>query len=130
MSETNDLTQFIIKFFYDFSPRIFCFRQSGLPVPMVKQGAFVGYRPPATTGIPDLQAFIPRGVLPIFPYGGGCIFFEIKTGKDRLRDSQKGFIANAAACQVKVLIIKSEDDFLKQWEQLRLESPKELIPKG
>ncbi len=115
---TNELTQRILKFFYDYSPRVFAFRQSGLPVPMVRDGSLIGYRPPATVGIPDLQLLIPRGVLPIYPNGGGCVFLEIKTGKDRIRDSQRGFIANCAACGVSTLIIHDWEDFLKQWTDL------------
>lgn len=114
-SPANQLTSDIINFFYAQSPRIYAFRQSGLPVPMVNEGVFVGFRPPATTGIPDIQACIPAGVCALYPRGGGSLFVEVKIGKDRIRDSQETFIANVAACGVDTLIVKSMEDFLKQY---------------
>lgn len=112
MSVTNDLTNDIIRAF--FSIGVYAIRQNVLPIPISVSGQVVGYRPPPVTGIPDIQSFVPGGLSTQWPYGGGCLFVEIKTGKDRLRESQKIFHGNARHCGCVVLVVKTYDDFINQ----------------
>jgi hypothetical protein len=115
MSSTNDLTTKIIAYF--FSLRIFAYRQNVLPIPISRQGQIIGYRPPATTGLPDIQAIIPRGFSSRWPCGSGYVGIEVKNSvtKDSLRESQRSFHANArAGGDAVILVVRSYDDFLSQ----------------
>lgn len=116
-SPANELTQRIIKFFYEYNPRIFAFRQNTLPIPITRGGQVVGFRPPPTTGIPDIQAIIPRGVSAHWPSGSGALFVEVKIPPDKIRDSQRAFHANArAGGDAIIIVVKDFEDFIKQFE--------------
>lgn len=102
-SPTNQLTSDIIA--YLFKQHIFAFRCN-------TQGTYdqtTGkYRPARTTGIPDIIA-IPNGRF---------LGIEVKTGKDRLRDAQIGFHQNVSQSKGLILVVKTMDDFVKQYNQL------------
>ena len=103
MSQTNDTTNSILKFLFE--KRIFAWRQNtaGIPLP---QG---GFRPSGKTGLPDIFAIVPPE--------GKFLGIEVKTTKDRLRPAQEGFIANAAKMGATVLVVKSYEDFLSQFDK-------------
>lgn len=105
MSATNETTNRILSFL--FSQGIFAWRNNttGIPLP----GG--GFRPAAKTGVPDVLCISPR----TGPFLAGV---EIKTGKDRLRPEQEGFISSAKHVGAVVLVVKNFDDFLAQYNEL------------
>ena len=115
MSTTNELTQQIITTLYSLG--IFSYRQNVMAIPMVRDKQLVGFRPPPTAGIPDLQVVVPRGKSTRFPTGSGYIGIEIKNSatKDKIRPSQISFQANArAGGDAVIIIVTSFEDFINQ----------------
>ena len=115
MGSTNVLTSTIIQAL--FSIGIFAYRQNVLPIPVVVQGSLVGYRPPPTAGLPDIQIIVPRGRSSLWPSGSGYLGCEVKNRltHDRLRPSQQSFHANArAGGDARILVVSSYQNFLEQ----------------
>ncbi len=116
MSTTNDLTTKIIGALFS-AARIFSYRQNVLGVPISVSGQVVGYRPPPTTGIPDIQVVVPRGKSSLWPNGSGFLGIEVKNSltKDKIRPSQTAFHANArAGGDAQILTVHNYPDFLAQ----------------
>lgn len=110
-SKTNELTQRIIEHLYSLG--VFAWRQNTLPVPMVREGVFSGFRPAGKSGVPDICAILPPG--------GRYVGIEIKTGKDRLRPEQIGFHSSVGKVGAVVLVVKDYEDFLEQFSHLATE---------
>lgn len=110
-SKTNELTTRIIEHLYTLG--IFAWRQNTLPVPMVREGVFSGFRPASKSGVPDICAILPPG--------GRYVGIEIKTGKDRLRPEQIGFHQSVGKVGAVVLVVKDFEDFLEQFSHLATE---------
>lgn len=107
MSKTNETTNAILKFFFDSG--IYSFRLNTMGVPL---SGGRGFRPAPKTGLPDILA--------VFPPTGKFLGVEVKTGKDRLSDSQIGTHINVRRMGGVVLVVKDLDDFLRQWKELGL----------
>lgn len=103
-SATNQTTRNILN--YLFSKGIFAWREdtTGLFDPRIGR-----FRPAAKTGKPDIMAILP---------GGKFLGIEVKTGVDKLRPEQVGFIANTEKMGAKVLVVKDFDDFLDKIKEL------------
>jgi Holliday junction resolvase len=101
MSETNETTRSILKHLYE--QGIFAWRTNvtGIPLP----GG--GFRPAAKKGLPDLMAILP---------GGKFLGIEVKTGRDKLRPEQIGFIANTQRMGAEVIVVKDFKEFLDKYE--------------
>lgn len=111
-SETNELTQRIITGL--FSIGVFAYRQNTLAVPVQRDGAVVGFRPPPVVGLPDIDAVVPAGLTSRWPRGGGSLGLEVKTGADKIRASQTSFHQNASHCGKVILVVHDWPDFLQQ----------------
>lgn len=101
---TLDTTRKILQFL--FNEGVFAWRHNVLPVPLVGGG----FRPGGKSGVPD--------IIGISPAGGRFISVEVKTGRDRLRPEQDGFIRQARALGALMFIVSDFDDFLMQWKIL------------
>ena len=115
-SYTNDLTQRIINGLFS-SCGIFAYRQNVVAVPVVRDNQVVGFRPPPTAGIPDIQVIVPRQVSSMFPAGSGYLGVEVKSSlsRDRLRPSQLAFHRNArSGGDALIIIVKDYTDFILQ----------------
>jgi len=107
---TNETTAQILKFL-TFDIRAFVWRNNVLPVPLPGGG----YRPGSKLGVPDIIGILPEwGEMA----GGTFIGIEVKTGKDKVRPEQEGFHSTARKLGAIILIVKTYEDFLQQWEQL------------
>jgi hypothetical protein len=100
MSITNDLTREIIEYIYTQGGYAFRVNDTG-----VYDKAIGRYRASAKKGICDILAV----------YNSRFIGIEIKTGRDRLRDEQIGFIKNIEHCGGKVFVIGNMNEFIEQW---------------
>lgn len=117
MSQTNDTTRDILS--HLFTARVFAWRQNVLPIPIYRAGQAVGFRSGSKQGLPDICGIIPAGLL----RSGGQLygvplFIEVKTGRDRLRPEQLGFIETARKMGGVVLVVKDFNDFKRQWDEL------------
>ena len=110
-SKTNELTIRIIEHLYTLG--IFAWRQNTLPVPMVREGVFSGFRPASKSGVPDICAILPPR--------GRYVGIEIKTGKDRLRPEQIGFHESVGKVGARVLVVKDWEDFLEKFNNISTE---------
>lgn len=54
-----------------------------------------------------------------FCHRGCFVGVEVKTGKDKLRPEQEGFIKQATTLGAIILIVKNYDDFIEQWTKLK-----------
>lgn len=101
MSQTNDTTRAILKFLFD--KKIFAWRENttGIPLP---DGTF---RPAAKTGKPDIMIILPPA--------GRFLAVEVKTGRDRLRPEQEGFLHNVRLMGGLAMVVKDFPDFLQQF---------------
>lgn len=106
MSQTNDTTRDILNFL--FLQRVFAWRENVLPVPVARAGSVIGFRPGSKTGKPDIMGILPPN--------GRSLCCEVKTGKDKLRPEQIGFLENARAMGALVMVVKDFKDFLEQWK--------------
>lgn len=107
-SQTNKTTTQILD---DLLARgVLAWRHNTLPIPMVREGVFVGYRPSAKIGLPDILGIIP-------PHG---IFLgiEIKTGRDKLRPEQIAFHDQARRLGAIILVISTFEDYQQQIEKI------------
>lgn len=104
MSQTNETTRAILNFLFE--KRIFAWRQNtgGIPDP---RGFF---RPAAKTGVADILAIVPPN--------GQFLAIEIKTGRDRLRPEQEGFLQNVRTMGGLALVVKDYDQFLDSFQKL------------
>lgn len=112
MTLTNETTRRILKFFFLYG--VFAYRNSvggGAASYTTKTGdihnRFVQF---GKSGSPDIIAILPKS--------GRFLGVEVKTGRDRLRPEQIGFISNARRMGAEVLVVKDFNDFLSQWNQL------------
>jgi hypothetical protein len=105
-SPTNQTTNDILNFL--FQHRIFAWRQNSGGIPMVHDGAIVGFRPSGKTGQPDIVGI----------FNGRYLGIEVKTGKDRLSEGQVSFHLQARKSGALILVVKDFPDFLSQWEKL------------
>lgn len=103
---TNETTQAILK--YLFNAGIFAWRQNTAGIPL----ASGGFRPAAMSGISDILAVLPTS--------GRFLAIEVKTGRDRLRPEQVGFIRNVTNMGGVALVVKDFEDFKNQFERLSL----------
>lgn len=112
-SKTNDTTRQILKFLFD--QGVFAYRNSvgGGAASYTKQNGEITNRfiQFGKSGSPDIIA--------ITPPDGRFLGIEVKTGRDRLRPAQEGFITNARRMGAEVLIVKDFNHFLEQWKQLK-----------
>jgi hypothetical protein len=91
-------------------------RTNTLPVPVVRNGVQVGFRPGSRSGRPDYE-----GIYPIIRTGLGVpVLIEVKTGRDKLRDIQVSYLSQAAAIGAVVLVVKDFEDYLEKWANVRL----------
>jgi hypothetical protein len=112
--QTAITTRQIIDFLWD-EEGILVTRNNVLPVPVVRNGAHVGYRPGSTSGRPDIE-----GILPLVRWIIGVpLLIEIKTGKDKLSDIQVAYLSQASAAGGVALVVKDFDDFKKKWRNVR-----------
>lgn len=108
-SPTNELTTRILNFL--FSAGIFCWRQNVAPIPIQREGLVVGFRSGGISGQPDIVAILPPT--------GRYLGIEVKTGFDRLRPGQVSFRENSTHCGAAYLEVKTFDDFLNQFTELK-----------
>lgn len=108
MSESNDLTQFILNFFYD--KGIFACRHG------VAAGSASYTNKAGDTKTRFVRGGIPGGhdVFAWLPPLGRFLGIEIKTGKDRMRPEQEGFHKNIERMGGLSLIVHSREDFLEK----------------
>lgn len=106
MSQTNDTTRDILSFL--FAARVFAWRENVLPVPVARAGSVIGFRSGSKSGKPDIMGILSPN--------GRSLCCEVKTGKDKLRPEQIGFLENARKMGALVMVVKDFKDFLKQWE--------------
>ena len=100
-SPANLLTNQILDFF--FANRIFAYRANSLGVYDSRKGIF---RSSPKKGISDLIAIIP-------PHGR-FIGIEIKIGKDKQSEEQKGFQSNILRAGGVYLIARDYDSFIRE----------------
>lgn len=105
VSPTNETTKAILKYFFEH--HIFAYRSNSVGVYDVRARRF---RTAAKVGVSDITAVIP-------PLGRSC-YVEIKTGRDKLRPEQEGFIKNAVSCGALCFVVKDYPDFLNQWGKM------------
>ena len=101
MSATNETTSQILK--YLFEKKIFAWRHNTTGIPL----AGGGFRPAAMTGVSDILGIIP----PL----GRFLAVEVKTGRDRIRPEQVGFLRNIERSGGIALVVKDFNDFLQQF---------------
>lgn len=111
-SPANKLTDDILK--YLFSVGVFCWREDSNPVPVATKGLITGFRPPRQKGKPDIMGSMS-------PFGR-TLGVEVKIGKDRLRPEQIGFHANLRKMGGLVLVVKTFEDFINQWEEYAIQA--------
>ena len=101
MTKTNETTLKILNWFFEH--KIFAWRQNtgGMYDPVKRI-----YRASNKVGITDIIAILP-------PHGQ-FLGIEVKTGKDKLRLEQAGFIKNIFSMGGEVLVVKNLDDFFNQ----------------
>ena len=104
MTATNQTTTQILNYLYDL--KIYAWRQNTSGIPM-SDGKF---RPAAKTGLSDILAILP----PV----GRFLAIEIKTGSDRLRPEQEGFLKNVQRAGGFALVVVSFDDFVDKLNSL------------
>lgn len=110
-SKTNDTTQRIVEYLTRNGFK--AWRQNVLPIPLVRGGSIIGFRSGSMSGLPDVISISAN----IGGLRGGLFFgVEVKTGKDKLRDAQSTFIADAQKRGAIVLIVKDYEDFLMQFK--------------
>lgn len=108
MSKTNETTQRILSFL--FSNQIFGWRQNVAPIPIQRNGQVTGFRSGGKSGQPDIVCILPPK--------GKYVGIEIKTGKDKLRESQVSFHYSARKMGAIIMVVKDYEDFLEQWTKL------------
>lgn len=118
MSLTNETTNAILDFL--FRNRVFAWRQNSGGIPLFREGILTGFRPGGKAGQPDIVGILPSMGRHL---GGTYLGIEIKTGKDRLSEGQVAFHSQARKAGALILVVKSFEDFLTQWNELRT-SPK------
>jgi hypothetical protein len=101
MTETNDTTNKILKFFFD--RRILAWRQNNGVIPLAKGK---GYKSAMRKGLPDIFAILPPN--------GRIVPCEVKTGKDRLSAVQEAFLDCCDEAGATPLVVKDYEDFLNQ----------------
>jgi hypothetical protein len=99
MTKTNETTRLILE--YLFQKGCYAWRNSIGAIQ--SKGHFYSM---GLTGSSDIFA--------IFPPNGRFIGIEIKTGKDKLRPEQVGFIKNCQHVGADVLVVKDFEDFKNQ----------------
>jgi len=108
MSEANDLTKFILTFFFEH--RIFACRHgvaAGSAQYTNKEGDTKSrYFRAGITGAHDVFVWLPPD--------GKFLGVEIKIGKDRLRPEQEGFISNITRMGALSMVVHSREDFLNK----------------
>jgi len=104
---SNETTVLILDFLLQ--KHILAWRHNTLPVPIVREGIHIGYRPAVKVGLPDIMGIIPPS--------GRFLGIEIKTGKDRLRPEQKAFLLQAIACGGLCFVVKDYEDFVKKFDK-------------
>lgn len=100
MSTTNDLTRQIIQTLSELGAYAFRVNDTGVFDVRAHQ-----FRASSKKGISDILAV----------YNSKFIAIEIKTGKDKLRPEQIGFIKNVEHCGGICLVVKDFEDFRFQW---------------
>jgi hypothetical protein len=105
-SITNETTKQILHFL--FLKKIYAWRNNTTGIPLPNGG----FRPAAKKGTSDILGFIPPN--------GRFLAIEVKTGKDRLREEQIGFIQSVKDSGGIALVVKDFDEFLAQWNALVL----------
>lgn len=118
-SPTNDTTRNVLKRLFDLG--VPAWRHNVLPVPISRAGTVVGFRPGGKSGISDIVGYLPAGLFTV--RGEQCrhavpLYIEVKTGKDRLRPEQIGFLDQATRYGCVVMVIKDFNDFERQWNDL------------
>ncbi len=106
-SPTNQLTQDILEFCFNNKAYAFRLNTVGIPTP-------TGFRPPPTSGLPDIVLILPPT--------GRFIGLELKLGKDKQRPSQIEFERDSTSSGAVYKIIKSFEDFLSLWQSLTQQS--------
>lgn len=101
-SKTNETTAKVLA--YLFTQGVFCWRQNTQGTYDQAKGI---YRPAAKKGVLDILA--------VTPPTGQLLCVEIKTGRDRLRAEQVGFIQSVQFAGGRCLVVKDYEDFLKQY---------------
>ena len=109
MKQTNLTTNQILKFL--FNEGFFCWRNSvgatGSSYTTKTGDTKTRYMAYGKPGSPDIMA--------ICPPDGRFLGVEVKTGKDKLRPVQLGFIATAEKMGATVLVVKTYEDFLTKF---------------
>ena len=101
-SVTNALTTAILRFLLD--EGVYAWRNNTTGIYDPSRGHF---RTASKKGVSDIIA-IDRGHF---------IGIEIKTGKDRLSDEQKGFKENVEHAGGTIFVVHTFDDFLVSWDE-------------
>ena len=110
--KTNKTTQDIIDFLTD--SHVFVWRQNTAPIPVQKNGVVTGFRSGGKSGRTDIM-----GMVEIIPYLIGLpLHIEVKTGKDKLRPEQIGFLKTTAQFGAINLVVSDYADFLTKWQNV------------
>jgi hypothetical protein len=104
-TQTNETTRKIIA--YLFKQGVFAWRQETGGIYDKSRNI---YRTAAKTGVSDILACLPSN--------GTLLAIEVKTGTDRLRDEQIGFLENVRRMGGLAIVAKDFEDFLNQWSTL------------
>lgn len=110
-SPTNETTTRILNSLLRYG--VFAWRNNTVGIPIHRDGQIVGFRPSAKVGVSD--------IIGVYPCLGKGLFLsiEVKTGKDRLRPEQEGFIQTINKLGGVALVVKDYEDFEKQWEKMK-----------
>lgn len=116
-AKTSETTKRVLKFL--FLAGCYAWRQNVLPV----YGADGVPRPGSKAGQPDIvgiygckRVHLERELPCVLQ--GRYLGIEVKTGRDRLRPAQEGFIQTARNLGAIILVVKDYDDFCRQWDEL------------
>lgn len=103
MSATNDLTKFILNRL--FKDGIYAWRNS---VGAIKTSH--GFYQMGKVGSSDIMAVLPPD--------GRFLGIEVKTGKDRIRPEQEGFMGNVRRMGGICLVVHDEEDFTSKFNEI------------
>jgi len=103
MSEATELTNKIIDHIYRAGG--YAWRASSTGVYDTQKQAF---RTSAKKGVSDVLAC----------FRGRLIAVEVKIGKDRLSDEQKGFIRNIEHADGRAMVATDYEQFVEKWQEL------------
>ncbi len=106
-SPTNQLTSQILDYLY--GQGAFCWRSNVVGIPIAGTNRM---RPGSKLGVPDILGCFKGNTCPVAHF----LAVEIKSGSDKLRSEQIGFIKSVEHVGGIALVVHNFDDFLIKWQ--------------